>query len=209
MKKKHRLIETRQELLGRRIIKIDDIITEAFASQVVSDIRYLSQVSTDPIFLAIRSLGGNIVEGERIIDAIKNSKAKIIGIARAKQVASVAAYVFEACHIRVIEKSSILLLHIMWADIEFTIRVTPETKLDDVTSIIKTHVREYRQKMREKQLEVYRSYEHRIGSKLSTLETKRLYLSNQAISATRALELGLADKIVPRFISRNPALVLK
>lgn len=57
--------------LQNRIIFIDDIITDALASDIMKQLLYLSSVSSDDITLVINSPGGSVTAGLAIYDTMK------------------------------------------------------------------------------------------------------------------------------------------
>ncbi len=68
-------------LLEKRIILINDEITDQLSSLIVSEIIYLNAISqTDPITIYIHSPGGSIYAGLAIYDIIKKVEAPIITI---------------------------------------------------------------------------------------------------------------------------------
>lgn len=68
-------------LLEKRIILINDEITDTLSSLIVSEIIYLNATSqTDPITIYINSPGGSIYAGLAIYDIMKKVEAPIITI---------------------------------------------------------------------------------------------------------------------------------
>ena len=57
--------------LQNRIIFMDDIITDALASDIMKQLLYLSSVSSDDITLVINSPGGSVTAGLAIYDTMK------------------------------------------------------------------------------------------------------------------------------------------
>lgn len=68
------------KLMQDRIIMLDEEISEEFASQVITQLVYLKNVSKDPITIFVNGPGGGIYAGLGIYDMIENTKAAGITI---------------------------------------------------------------------------------------------------------------------------------
>ncbi|MBP6854810.1 MAG: ATP-dependent Clp protease proteolytic subunit [Candidatus Pacebacteria bacterium] len=202
---------TEDILLTRRIIyienkedlKVKNKITLEYASRIIKSIQYLNSKSSRPIYLILESDGGSVEAGMKIKDAIESSRSKIIGVATG-DVMSIASYIFEVCSERWIVDSSHVFLHPMWVEMEFKIRLTPHTNLSDVSTAIIDRAKEQRDKMRKEQREIYNQYATRIGSKMTQMQVKRLFLAKRALTAKSVLENALADKIIKEFNFDKP-----
>lgn len=200
-----------KSLLRRRIIYVENHedpksknkITLKLARQLVQDIEKLNFESKKPIYLILESDGGEFNGGLMVREAILNSKSKIVGVAIG-DIMSAASYIYEACHERWIVDGAHIFLHPMWADAQFTFRITPEIKLDNVTSRVSEFVSAERNKMRVLQRQVYSDYANRIGSKLTPIQIKRIFLAKRALSANSAIEMFLADKKIKEFNFKKP-----
>ncbi len=201
----------RNGLLCRRIIYVENHedpksknkITLKLARQLVQDIEKLNFESEKPIYFILESDGGEFNAGLMVREAILNSKSKIIGVAIG-DVMSAASHIYEACHERWIIDGAHIFLHPMWVDAQFTFRITPEIKLENVTSRVSEFVAAERNKMRVLQRQVYSDYANRIGSKMTSIQIKRIFLAKRALTANSAIEMYLADKKIKEFNFDKP-----
>lgn len=73
-------LDLASKLMQDRIIMLDEPIYEEFASQVITQLVYLKNISKDPITMFVNNPGGSIYAGLGIYDMMENVKASGITI---------------------------------------------------------------------------------------------------------------------------------
>ena len=68
-------LDLASKLMQDRIIMLDEEISDDFASQVITQLLYLKNISKDPITMFVNNLGGNVYAGLGIYDMMENVKA--------------------------------------------------------------------------------------------------------------------------------------
>jgi ATP-dependent protease ClpP protease subunit len=203
-------IEDKPKILSKkRIVPITNKITEEYGNQVIKSLVKLI-TNKQPIFVPIRSTGGDFLTAKKIKQTIENIKDRgipIIGIAIG-EVWSAACFTFESCSRRYIEQDAVLIPRILHALCNYQFELTPYTTLAEVHGPLDELVKMEREKMRIEQRNVFKSYAERVGITLSPIEASRLYLSGKPITAKRSVEVGLADTIIQKFSFDNPTAIL-
>ena len=171
-------IET--ELFNKeRIIYIDNSIDELLSISVIKQIRYLSNVSSEPITLIISSPGGDVDYGLAIIDVIKNCGCEVNAIAIGR-VASMAALIFAMCNNRKMYEHSTILIHnpFLLSGAKGTVENVKQQAehLIDIQNLQAEMLSKACKQEKEKMLEICNK--------------------DQFMSSKEALELGLCDEII-------------
>ncbi len=196
-------------LLRKRIIPITQEITEAYGLHIIKSLLRLLK-NKQSIFLPINSGGGDFLTAKKIKQTIENIQDRgvpVFGIAIG-EVWSSACYIFESCGQRYIEEDAVLIPRILHVRCQYSFELTAETTLAEIHDPLNALVKIEREKMRRDQRKIYESHAKRIGAKLSSIEAQRLYLSGKPITAKRSVEVGLADKIIQKFLFDNPTAIL-
>jgi len=68
-------LDLASKLMQDRIIILDEPIYDEFASQVITQLLYLKNISKDPITMFVKGPGGSIYDGLGIYDMMENVKA--------------------------------------------------------------------------------------------------------------------------------------
>jgi ATP-dependent Clp protease protease subunit len=68
-------LDLASKLMQDRIIMLDEVIDDEFASQVITQLLYLKNISKDPITMFVKGPGGSIYDGLGIYDMMENVKA--------------------------------------------------------------------------------------------------------------------------------------
>lgn len=68
-------LDLASKLMQDRIIMLDEVINDEFASQVITQLLYLKNINKDPITIFVNGPGGSIYAGLGIYDMMENIKA--------------------------------------------------------------------------------------------------------------------------------------
>ncbi len=127
-------IEDKPKILSKkRIVPITNKITEEYGNQVIKSLVKLI-TNKQPIFVPIRSIGGDFLTAKKIKQTIENIQDRgipIIGIAIG-EVWSAACFTFESCSRRYIEQDAVLIPRILHALCNYQFELTPYTTLAEV-----------------------------------------------------------------------------
>lgn len=99
---------------GQRYIPVLDLDTEVSSYSVdplIAEIAKDNEDKAEKIILRIDSPGGSVFDGLRLASAIERSAAPVVCIVDMGMAASMAAYILESCHERVVTRRSLLMFH--------------------------------------------------------------------------------------------------
>lgn len=168
----HRVLVLNQE--------IDDAVIDNYMLYIMKWNREDKNIPVEkrnPIYLYINSVGGDIWSGFALLDAILSSETKVIGVGMGL-VASMAYYIYIACHERYAFKNTVLLQH----DGVTTVSNT-SSKAKDAMKFFDT--------MNEQVREFVISH-----TKISVEFYESIYEKEYYMYAAEAKSLGCVDKII-------------
>lgn len=73
-------LDLASKLMQDRIIMLDEVIDDEFASQVITQLLYLKNIGKEPITMFVKGPGGSVYDGLGIYDMMENVKASGIVI---------------------------------------------------------------------------------------------------------------------------------
>lgn len=178
----YNLDEIQQKLLERKKIDLLGEVNSDMAVYVRKALVHLIVNDCPDITLSITSPGGSADIGLHIYDMLHNYPAKITGIAMATAY-SMAVVILQACAKRWAYANTKFLAH----DLEFN-----KIKQSDLKN--KKKLSELQENINEQQEQIYKILSKRTGQSLSTI--RKECAKNQEMSAKKALQFGLIDKII-------------
>lgn len=117
-----------ESLAKKRIVLLDGDIDQENVNRVRFLLAFLNTQSTEEIKLVIDSSGGSVEQGLFLFDALKLSKAPIIGIVNGR-CDSTALVVLQGCKKRVATKHSLFFTHFISHSIKFILDEDFEKKI--------------------------------------------------------------------------------
>ncbi len=172
-------------LLKKRIIYLNERVSEQEASRVSEAIIVLNAESSVPITLYINSNGGNIDAGLSIYDMLRHSVAPIIGIVQQKAY-SAASVVLQGCSVRKALKHAQILIH--------NGSIGMDKKFDDIQADTEKEIRAAIEDSIKKRAFMHAIYAERTGKRVE--EIRQLCLIDKPVYADEALAFGLIDEII-------------
>lgn len=98
------------EISTSRTVSLMDEVDDASVSKAMREIALLNEISSDPIYMLIRSPGGSVIDGELLISTMESSKAPVYTVC-VELCASMAAMIHQYGKQRYMYDRSILMFH--------------------------------------------------------------------------------------------------
>ena len=154
----------------------------ASAKKVIKNLLFLNSINHKMITLYINTPGGCWYQGMAIYDVIKSIKSpvKAIGIG---QVMSMGTIIFQACKYRYLLKNTTFMIHDGYEG------AFGEAKTFESWA-------EFSKKVREQMYEIYLAKIQKKHKKFTLYQVEQLCNHDKIMTATEAVKLGLADKII-------------
>lgn len=172
-------------LLKKRIIYLNERVSEKEASRIGDAIIALNAESDAPITLYINSGGGNIDAGLSVYDMLRHSLAPVTGIVQQKAY-SAASIILQGCRTRKALKHAQILIH--------NGSVSMDKKFDDIQMDIEKEIHSLIENSKKKRALMYDIYAERTGKPVE--EIKQICLGDKEIYADEAKALGLIDEVI-------------
>lgn len=167
-------------LLEKRIIYLDEHITNETAIKTGKEIVWLNSLSCQEIELYLDSAGGDFEAGMDIYDILRYSQAPITGIVY-RRANSMATVILQACKIRKILKNSQIIVHNIYVG-----RRSLNDWRKDKGEIIDAA---------EKQQQIiYDIFASRTGKNIE--EIKNIFDEEKILSSSEAKDLNIVDEII-------------
>lgn len=167
-------------LLGNREIYIEEEFDRDLTSRVHKMIRGLNAQGDGEIKVYLNSGGGSVISGLNLYDAIKTSKAPIIGIVFS-EANSMAIVALQACHRRLAMEHSSFYFHLI------------KLRLSKEWNEFREEAKKELEKIEKDQEEIWKIFAQR-GIDIEKI--KKLCEEKKIISAQEALGLNLIDEIL-------------
>lgn len=172
-------------LSKKRIIYINDRISEKEAGRICDAIMAFNAENNDPILLYINSNGGNIDAAFSIYDVLRHSGAPVTGIVL-QRAHSAASVILQGCKIRKALKHAQILIH--------NGSISIDKKVDEIQEDSEKVIREAIESSVKRRALMHAIYAERTGR--SVEEIQKICIADKAVYAEEAKEIGLIDEVI-------------
>lgn len=168
-------------LLNRNIIRIKGIVDAEMVDDALVYLDLFECNGSPPIEIRFQTRGGSLLDGMHLYDAFRIYKGKTTGVIYTNAL-SMGAILLQACDVRVALPNSFVLIHnAIFSGLSIDVLQNPRRLKKEYADTLVIQER------------IYADIARRTGKSIE--EIRKICLKDEKMSAQKALEIGLIDRI--------------